>query len=193
MNRSHDYIALRDEFVRGTMSLRELCRIHDIKNHSPIATRARAEGWADARAAYRAKAVQKTDDKAADRQADRRIRAMEVMDHAFDAVDAVLMKLLEDLAAKQFVRRIDATGAEVIIAEPVMRVTPQAAAAIIDRLNVLVGRPSTISEERVSGELSLDGLGVDVLRAIADAARGSAPKRVGASPIPRITAPRKAN
>jgi hypothetical protein len=194
VNRTHDYVALRDQFVRGDMGIRELCRINGIANHSPVATKARDDHWAEARAAFRKLTLEKTDDKAADKQAQRRVRAMEVIDHAFDAVDAVLTKLVEDMHATHVVRQIDDDGKEIRVRVPVMRVTPQAAAAIIDRLNVLVGQPSTITEERHSGSVTLDGLPSDVLRAIADAARGATgPKRVGGSPIPRIEAPRPTN
>lgn len=190
MNRTHDYTALHDQFVAGDMSLRELCRMNNIKNSSAVTGFAQRNHWADDRAKLQARATDKTIERTAEAQARRRERAMEVTDHAFDAVDKVLTKLVKDMDAVIVVERKQLDGTVALVEEPVMRVTPQAAAAIIDRLNVLLGRPSSITEERVSGDFNFNALPVDVLEAIADAAGSrAAPRRVAGSPIPRLAGP----
>jgi hypothetical protein len=194
MNRVHDYQALEDQYVHGSMSLRELCRLNDIKHHSPVVTRARADHWDEKRAAFQGKVDARVDDKVAAVQAARRARAMEVTDHAFDAVDRVLVRMVEDLNATTYVRRHDAAGAEIWVEEPVVRVTPAAAAQLIDRLNALVGRPGSIEEHRGTLDLNLSGLPPNILAALAEVAgRRAEPRTVGSSPIPLLEGPVKAN
>jgi hypothetical protein len=72
MNRVHDYQALEDQYVHGSMSLRELCRLNDIKHHSPVVTHARADHWDEKRAAFQGKVDARVDDKVAAQQAARR-------------------------------------------------------------------------------------------------------------------------
>lgn len=193
-NPAHDYEALRDQFVHGTMSLHELCRLNEIKSHSPVISWARKHNWLEDRLAFQGKVVDKTDDRVAAKQAMRRERAMEVTDHAFDAVDRVLIRMVEDLNATHFVKRHDSEGAEIWVEEPIVRVTPQAAAALIDRLNALVGRPGTIEEHRGTLDVNLSGLPSNVLAALAEVAgRNAQPRTVGASPIPLLEGPVKAN
>lgn len=188
MNRVHDYEALENQYVHGSMSLRELCRLNKIEHHSPVVSRARADHWDERRAAFQGKVEARTDDKLADQQAARRAKAMQVTDVAFVAVETTLNRLIEDLNAKTFVRRLDAQGAEIFVEEPIMRVTPMAAAQIIDRLNALVGRPSNIEEHR--GSLDISGLPPNVLAALAEVAgRRAEPRTVGSSPIPLLEGP----
>jgi hypothetical protein len=194
MNRVHDYQALEDQYVHGSMSLRELCRLNDIKHHSPVVTRARADHWDEKRAAFQGKVDARVDDKVAAVQAARRARAMEVTDHAFDAVDKVLTRMVEDLNATTYVRRHDSAGAEIWVEEPIVRVTPAAAAQLIDRLNALVGRPGSIEEHRGTLDLNLSGLPPNILAALAEVAgRRAEPRTVGSSPIPLLEGPVKAN
>jgi hypothetical protein len=82
MNRVHDYQALEDQFVHGTMSIRELCRLNEIKHHSPVVSRARADHWEEKRLAFQGRVADRVDDKVAEQHAARRARAMEVTDHA---------------------------------------------------------------------------------------------------------------
>ena len=68
--------------------------------------------------------------------------------------------------------------------EPVMRLMPKDVTVLIDRLQVLFDRPSTISQHQgltVSTELSADGL-----RDFIEATRGmGGPSRMDVSPLPR--------
>ena len=49
MNKSHDYRALEREFVTTQISLRELCRRHDITAHSLVTVQAKKLKWAEER------------------------------------------------------------------------------------------------------------------------------------------------
>ena len=70
-----------------------------------------------------------------------------------------------------------------------MTITPRDLALVIDRLQLLFGRPGTISEERsLAATITTEPLPVDLLKGIIEATRGlpgaPAPE---ASPLPRLT------
>ena len=44
MNKSHDYRALEREYVTSDISIRELCRRHGIRSHSPVVDQAKKHG-----------------------------------------------------------------------------------------------------------------------------------------------------
>ena len=55
MNKSHDYRALEREYVTSQVSLRELCRRHDISAHSLVTVQAKKLKWAEKREQCQAK------------------------------------------------------------------------------------------------------------------------------------------
>ena len=122
------------------MSLRELCRRHGVTAHSAVVVQARQGNWAEKRRAYRDRAsstyIQQHADRAAAREA-------EVRDHALDAIDEAITKFRADLKATEK-KLIDGEWVEV----PVMRMTPRDLALLIDRFQILFGRPAMISEGR---------------------------------------------
>jgi len=59
VNRVRDYQALEREYISGMMSLRELCRTHDVTAHSAVMVQARQGGWVEKRGKYRARASTK--------------------------------------------------------------------------------------------------------------------------------------
>ena len=179
MNRIRDYQALEREFITGTMSLRELCRRHSVTAHSAVVVQARQGNWAEKRRAYRDRAsstyIQQHADRAAAREA-------EVRDHALDAIDEAITKFRADLHATER-KLIDGEWVEV----PAMRITPRDLALLIDRLQVLLGRPAMISEGRgFAATITSDAIPVEVLKGIVEATRGLAgTPRPEASPLPR--------
>ncbi len=162
------------------MSLRELCRRHGVTAHSAVVVQARQEGWAEKRRAYRARAsstyIQHHADRAAAREA-------EVRDHAIEAIDEAITKFRADLQATEK-KLIDGEWVEV----PVLRITPRDLALLIDRLQVLFGRPAMISEGRgFAATITSEALPVDVLKGIIEATRGLAGTPAPeASPLPRL-------
>ena len=69
-----------------------------------------------------------------------------------------------------------------------MRVTPRDLALLIDRLQVLFGRPAMISEGRgLTAAVTSEALPVDLLKGIIEATRGLAgTPGPEASPLPRL-------
>ena len=103
--------------------------------------------------------ITKHADRAAAREAEVRI-------HALDAIDEAITKFRADM------RRTDR---KLICREwvevPVVLLTPKDIAALVDRFHVLFDRPSTISEGRGINVTS-EALPIEALQAIIEATRG---------------------
>lgn len=162
------------------MSLRELCRRHGVTAHSAVVVQARQGGWAEKRRAYRDRASETYIQHHADRAA---AREAEVHDHAIEAIDEAITKFRADLRATER-KLIDGEWVEV----PVVRMTPRDVALLIDRLQILFGRPAMISEGRgFAATISSEALPVEVLKGIVEATRGLADTRAPeVSPLPRV-------
>jgi hypothetical protein len=107
-----------------------------------------------------------------------------VRDNAIDAIDEAITKMRSDM--KQTVSR-ERNG--VWREEPLVVIRPQDVAILIDRLQVLFGKPSSITEERNLGlSLSATGNDPEFLRALVEASRGRGPDpgSVVSSPLPRV-------
>jgi hypothetical protein len=177
-NRIRDYQALEREYITGRMSLRGLCRTHGVTAHSAVMVQARHGGWAEKRRKYRARASAKYIEQRADRTA---MREADVRDHAIEAIDEAIAKLRADMKAT-----VVRDGVE----EPVYRLYPKDLALLIDRLNVLFGRPGTIIEERsLSATITSEALPVDLLREIIELTRGTDTRSPQASALPRWPRP----
>lgn len=163
------------------MSLRGLCRAHGVTAHSAVMVQARREGWAEKRRAYRDRASSKYIELRADRAA---AREAEVRDHAIEAIDEAITRFRADLQATEK-KLIDGEWVEV----PVLRITPRDLALLIDRLQVLFGRPAMISEGRgFAATHSSEVLPVDLLTKIVEMTRGLADTPAPhTSPLPRLT------
>lgn len=182
MNRKYDYDALEREYVRGEMGIRELARMHGIRNHSVIAVQAREREWTRKREEYRLGASEKAVVLMADQEGTRRAREARVRDNAIDAIDEAITKMRADMKATH---RVFRSGEW--IEEPLVVIKPQDIALLIDRLQVLFNRPSQITEERSLGVNLTAGATPELLRGIVEATRGiSDTGRAASSPIPRI-------
>lgn len=183
MNKKYDWDAIERQYVSGTMGLRELARINGIENHSLVMAQSRRRGWAKKRAEFEDRADSRTVVLMADREAARRAREVAVRDNAIDAIDEAITTLRSQMKKTRTVFR----NGE-YVQEPLVIMRPQDLALLIDRLNVLFGRPSNITEERSLGiSLAARGAGPDLLRGIVEATRGVSDAGSSASsPIPRI-------
>jgi hypothetical protein len=163
------------------MSLRELCRRHGVTAHSAVVVQARNGDWAEKRRAYRSRASATFIERHADRAA---TREAEVRDQAIEAIDEAITRFRSGLRATKQVVLADGTIAE----EPVMLITPRDFAVLIDRMNVLFGRPETIIEGRsLSATISGEPLPVDLLTEIVERTRGLAGAPAPeTSPLPRL-------
>ena len=176
MNKSHDYRALEREYVTSQISLRELCRRHDISAHSLVTVQAKKRKWAEKREAYQAKESDAFMSRHAARRAD---RLAEINDKAIDVIEEALDKFASDMRSTEM-KRIDGEWVEV----PVMRLKPKDVAILLDRLMVLFEKPSVISQHQglsVTSELSAESL-----REFVEATRGrGGPSPMEESPLPR--------
>jgi len=162
------------------MSLRELCRRHGVTAHSAVMVQARREGWAEKREKFQTRASTKYIEARADRAA---AREADVRDNAIEAIDEAITRFRADLQGTEK-KLIDGEWIEV----PALRLTPRDLALLIDRFQVLFGRPAMISEGRgFAATITSEALAVDVLRGIIAATRGLAGTPAQqASPLPRM-------
>ena len=181
MNKVHDYRALEREYITGDMSLRELCRAHGITAHSGVVVQAKKGGWAAKREAFRSQKSERMVTRLAHHSAD---REAELCDSALEAIDEAITHFRADLRATRPVVFADGTVAD----QPVLRLTARDVALLIDRLQVLFGRPAIISEGRsFTTSVTSEPLPVDKLREIVAATRGLKPTHdVSTSGLPHI-------
>jgi hypothetical protein len=187
-NRKHDYDLLEREYISGTMSLRQLAKDHGM-SHSLVMTRSTKDKWADKRETFRSQASESAVTFMADRRAYRISREMEVRDKAIDVIEQALDKLSGDMGATHDVLR----GTEVVT-EPVYRLRPNDIVPLLDRLQVMFGKPSIITEERSLGVTVDTGpLEPETLREFIEATRGVGPfgGATQESPLPRSDRTRK--
>ena len=71
MNKRHPYRDMEREYITSDISLRELCRKHDISAHSLVTVQAKRLKWAEKREQYQAKESDAFMSRYAARQADR--------------------------------------------------------------------------------------------------------------------------
>jgi hypothetical protein len=185
----YDYASLEREFVIGDMSIRELCRMHGITNHSNVHAQAKKNDWVGKRIAYQDQQQDRTMAKIADRRAEILAREVDVRGHAIEAIDEAIQKMREDMKRTRIEMQ---NGAPVEV--PVITIRPNDLASLIDRLNVLFGRPATINEERSMGVTVASEATPEDLRRILDLTAGvagsDAGRGSGGSPLPRVTGPR---
>lgn len=187
MNRRYDYDMLEREYVTTDVSLRELCRRHGITTHSLITIQSKKREWVRKREEYRARAADQTVIFLADKEADMRAKEAKVRMNAIEAIDEAIMKLRADMKRTHTVLRGDT-----YVEEPVMTLRPYDISMLIDRLQVLVGKPSQITEERNIG-VNFDGVSPELLVGFIEATRGlgSLDGSDQDSPIPRSDRSRK--
>ena len=187
-NNKYDYDAIERAYVSGDMGLREVARQFGVTNHSLISIQSKKREWARKRAEFQGQANEKATSLMASAEGRKLAREEQVRDHAIDAIDEAIMKMREDMKGTRKVFR-----ANEWIEEPLVVIRPADVAMLIDRLQILFGKPNNITEERSLGvSLSASGpIGVDILRGIVEATRGLVPGDAGESPLPRIGDTRK--
>jgi hypothetical protein len=157
-SQKYDYRTAKAEFVRGSMSVRELARSHGVEDgkhsswHLQAAKPDPATGlnWYEEREQLQLRSHDATVSKLAEYSAKRALREAEVYDHAIDLVDAAFLKAADDLHATKTVVRTDASGERYDVEEPVFRIQPKDVKDLIDRIAALFGR-QTIGEAATEG------------------------------------------
>lgn len=181
-NRKYDYDLLERKYISGDMSLRELAKEHGM-HHSLVMEASKRRKWAEKRETFRSQATKSAATFMADRHAMRQVREMEVRDKAIDVIDEAFDKLRADMKATER-KLVNDEWVEV----PVYRLRPQEVVMLIDRMNVIFGKPSQITEERNLGiNVDTGRLDPSALAEFIERTRGVGPVGGGssASPIPR--------
>ena len=165
MNRRHDFAGLEREYITT-----------DISAHSLVTVQAKKGKWQEKREAYRAKETDSLIGKHADRMADRRA---EISDKILDAIDEAITKFRNDMRATE-TKLVKGEWVEVTA----WYMKPRDLCLLIDRFEILFGRPSVISQHQ-GVTLSTD-LSADALNEFLERTRGMAgPPRTEESPLPR--------
>jgi hypothetical protein len=164
------------EYITTDISLRELSRKHGVGSHSLVVDQSRKHDWPAKREAYRARESESFIEKHAARHADRQA---EIKDKVLDAIDEAITKFRQDMRATEK-KLVNEEWVEV----PAWYMKPRDLCLLIDRFEVLFGRPSVISQHQgltVTSELSVESLSEFLERT-----RGLAgPPRMEESPLPR--------
>lgn len=170
--RKHDYAVLEREYTTSDISIRALCRKHGIKGYSSVAAYAREHDWDGKRERIHHRTESKVIERVSDRLAEAEASLVdEVRGEWLTVIRAATYKFAEDLKDPSYRIRVD----DLI--------------KLIDKGLVLVGEPSSRTEERhleLSG--TLDGMGPEFFRQLAERTRPrvdvrereALPSRVGA-------------
>jgi len=172
-NRKYDYDSMEAEYVASdSLSMRQVAVKYGLNNYSMVTDFAKNHDWVAKRKLRQAK----TEEKVMERSADRMARRFDRLEDAFDATIELIVESIDKVR-----RDMRDTPEKVNIA-------PRDLALLIDRLLVMKGQPSQITEERNLG-LSLSGpVRSDQLAAILELTSGvSVHQRngQGGSAIPR--------
>lgn len=192
MNQTRDYRALEREYVEGTMSLRALCRDHGITNSSTVNVQSKRLKWREKRADYQEEVSKRMIVGSAARTVDREIREMQVRDDIVETIHEAVLKMRDDMKATTWRKRtVNAEGVHEWVEEPVVRYGPNDLVKLIDRLQVMFGRPATINEERsksVDISITSDRLpGGTTLAELLAATSGADILPTGGAALPRLT------
>lgn len=169
--RVYDYVPIKERYIQGNDTLSDLARQFSIKSPSTLTRRAHSEGWERLRSEFR----RQLDNKSLEAVAEK--RAQKIADIHMDALEVIhagILKVAEDMNAKEPVFESgqvlrDQNGD--IVYRPMTRYNPRDLAILIEKVLVLTGQPSDVTEERHLGlnfNATTDG---DVLRDLLSALR----------------------
>lgn len=176
-NRKYPYEDMEAEYVASNdISMHEIARRYGVTNPSLVHEYARSHDWVSKREMRMMRTNKTKVALLGDRMAVRESKLEDTVDKVIDLINDTLDKLGRDIRENP----------------DSVKITPRDLALLADRVMVLRGQPSQITEERNLG-LSLSGtVGPDQLRAIMELTRGvaSSDGRGTRGPaIPRIEDP----
>lgn len=166
MNKRWDYDRLERQYVQGDMSLRELAASVGMSNHSLMMRQSKKREWPRKRQEFREQAAKTALTVMAGSEGRHIVQEERVREHIIDTIDRMVLRLQGDLEKTKTVVRDGH-----VVEEPLVRVTPQTLIALIDKVNVLFGRPSSITEDRNLG-VHLESADPQLLRDFVEATRG---------------------
>jgi len=97
MATKNDYISLKNQYVQGVMSIRELCRQNNITTWSPVNVRANREGWEALRAEFNRQVENKSLEHLAQKRAQ---KIAEIQLDSLEVIHAGILKMAEDMDAE---------------------------------------------------------------------------------------------
>lgn len=153
--RKHDYSVLEREYITSDISIRALCKKHDIKGYSSVAQFAREHDWEGKRAKIMGRKEDKMIELTSDSLAAEEVNLVEeVRREWLTVIRAATYKFAEDLKTPGYHLRVNDL------------------VQLIDKGLVLLGEPSSRTEERhlaLTG--SLDQLPEEFVRRLAERTR----------------------
>jgi len=181
MNKRANYEQLEQEYVTTSISLRALADKHGLASHSSVMAQSKKREWDRKRREFRETRLERAVVYTADADAQRLAQEARVRDNAIEAIDEAITVMRHQMQQTRTVMR----NGE-YVEEPLVIIKPPDIALLIDRLNVLFGRPSNITEERNLGVSVSGRVDPELLRGIVEATRGIVSSGSAVSPIPRI-------
>lgn len=181
MARKYDYDSLERQYVKGDMSIRELCRQNEIPTWSTVSAKAKRDHWDDKRADYRQRAQKAEEAVVIDRRVD---RVQKALDDAIAAANRAVFAFVDSLEDRWVEDPV--SGDRHLI--PGQLINGQDFVKIVEKLQVLSGQPTERTAHLgLNVEAGASDLSLEMLRDIAAMARGQgadvAP--TGSSPLPR--------
>src|SRR5512141_102482 len=170
---THDYDQLEREYLSSKLTIRALCRKHDIKSYSSVAQYAREHNWYGRRDEIQSRAQGRTIEKVAERLAEAEADEIEQFrTEALTVIRAAVYKFADNLKDPEFRMRADDLTKMI-------------------QLGLLItGQPtSRVEERRLDVVATFDGLPADVLRGLAEATRPRPALGRTAGDDPRARAP----
>lgn len=146
----YDHVALKQEYVQGTMTMTDLARTRGVRSVSTLSRRAKREGWDRLRTEFQRQVDNKSLEKVADRRAE---KIADIHMDSLAVIHAGILKLAEDMTAREPVmdgERVLRDRGEIVY-RPAVRYTPRDLATLIDKFLVLTGQPNDVREERHLG------------------------------------------
>jgi len=171
----HDYDALRKEYVSTDISIRELCRKHDIKSWSTVNARKKSEEWDLLREAYKKQLIEG--------------EVGSLVQARLKTISDIHEELL--LAIRAGVRNYISSVTAETGKDPAQQVSARDLMGLIDKFLLLSGSTPHRTESRSvdAHTFSLDGILADappkLLRELAELAgeRGAGAQSVGRGPL----------
>jgi len=156
MTTRYDYISLKNQYVQGSMSIRELCKQNGITTWSAVNARANKDGWNALRAEFNRQVENKSLEHLAQKRA---LKIAEIQLDSLEVIHAGILKMAEDMDAEE---EYEVNGQ--IRKRKVMRIHPRDLAILLDKFQSLIGQPQQINENRNLGIDVLTQASPDVLR-----------------------------
>lgn len=191
----HDYMTLEREYVEGSMSIRELCRSHDIKSWSAVSSYAKKHVWEDKRVEFRRRLRERETAVVTQRIAEARADIVEkAMGDAITVANRAIFAFLDSLEDRWV--EDPQTGQRVLV--PGQQIEAGDFVKIMQQIMVLNGQPTKREAHlglTLTGELDPGQATLELLRDVAAAARSGGAKSgpVSTSPLPRSERARQVN